>query len=59
MCYGNPQCFELDLFSDYEINVSSDFAINKLMDTIVGDTQLGGAVTYKNGFTFLTIAQGS
>lgn len=59
MCYGNPQCFELDLFSDYEINVSSDFAINKLMDTIVGDAQLGGAVTYKNGFTFLTIAQES
>ena len=53
MCYGNPQCLELCLFSDYEIKVSEDFAINKLMDTIVGDVELGAAVTTKNGFVTL------
>lgn len=55
MIYGNPQCFELDLFSDYEIRVSEDFAFDKLMDTIRGDVELGGAVVVKNGFVVLTI----
>lgn len=55
MFYGAPQCAELDLFSDYEVNVSSDFAINKLMDTIVGDVELGAGVIVKNGFVALTI----
>lgn len=55
MCYGNPQCFELDLFSDYEIRVSEDFAFDKLMDTIRGDVELGGDVVVKDGFVFLKI----
>lgn len=55
MFYGAPQCLELGLFSDYEVNVSSDFAINKLMDTIVGDVELGAGVTVKNGFVALTV----
>lgn len=57
MCYGNPMCFELDLFSDYEIRVSEDFAIDKLMDTIVGDVELGGDVVVQDGFVFLKIAK--
>lgn len=55
MCYGNPKCFELDLFSDYEIAVSEDFAFDKLMDTIRGDVEIGGDVVVKDGFVFLTI----
>jgi HK97 family phage major capsid protein len=50
MIYGNPQCIELCLFSDYEIKVSEDFAINKLMDTIVGDVEFGVGITVKDGF---------
>lgn len=55
MCYGNPKCFELDLFSDYEIAVSEDFAFDKLMDTIRGDVELGGNVVVQDGFVFVKI----
>lgn len=55
MFYGAPKCAELDLFSDYEVNVSSDYAINKLMDTIVGDVELGAGVIVKDGFVALTV----
>lgn len=51
MFYGNPQALELGLFSDYEVTVSKDFAIDKLMDTIVGDVELGAGVTVKHAFT--------
>ncbi len=50
MYYGNPNCLELALFSDYEVKVSEDFAFDKLMDTIRGDVELGAAVVVKNGF---------
>lgn len=59
MFYGDPTAFELDLFSDYEINVSKDFAITSLMDTIVGDAEIGGDVVVNHGFVALTIAKGS
>lgn len=55
MCYGNPKCFELDLFSDYEIAVSEDFAFDKAMDTIRGDVELGGDVVVQDGFVFVKI----
>lgn len=55
MFYGNPLCFELDLFSNYEIKVSEDYAITSLMDTVVGNVELGGDVVAKNGFVALTI----
>jgi hypothetical protein len=51
MYYGAPQALELDLFSPYEVTVSKDFAIDKLMDTIVGDVELGAGVIAKNAFT--------
>lgn len=54
--YGNLQALELDLFSDYEIKVSEDFAFDKLMDAIRGDVELGSGVTVKNGFIKYTIA---
>lgn len=53
--YGNLQALELDLFSDYEVKVSEDFAFDKLMDTIRGDVELGSGVTVKNGFIKYTI----
>ncbi len=56
MFFGDPLCLELDLFSDYEIRVSEDFAITSLMDTIVGDVEVGSDVVVKNGFVVLTIA---
>ena len=54
--YGNLQALELDLFSDYEIKVSEDFAFDKLMDTIRGDVELGSGVTVKGGFIKYTTA---
>ena len=54
--YGNLQALELDLFSDYEIKVSEDFAFDKLMDTIRGDVELGADVTVKGGFIKYTTA---
>ncbi len=53
--YGNLQALELDLFSDYEIKVSEDFAFDKLMDTIRGDVELGADVVVKGGFVKYTI----
>ena len=54
--YGNPQALELDLFSDYEVKVSEDFAFDKLMDTIRGDVEMGSDVTVKNGWLKYTTA---
>lgn len=55
MFYGNPKNFELDLFSPYEVKVSEDFAFTSLMDTILGDAEIGGDVVVKNGFVAWTI----
>lgn len=55
LLYGNLQCFELGLFGDYEIAVSEDAAITKLMLTVVGDVSLGGDVVVKNGLILATI----
>lgn len=54
--YGQARNFELALFSNYEINVSEDFAINKGLLTIVGDVELGGDVVAKGGFVVATVA---
>lgn len=55
LLYGNLHCFELALFSDYEIAVSEDRNIEKLMLTVVGDVELGGEVVVKNGLILATI----
>ena len=57
--YGQPQNFELDLFSPYEIVVSEEHAITKLMLTIVGDVELGGKIIKKDGFVVVTIGAGA
>ena len=49
--YFMSQALELALFSPYEVTVSKDFAIDKLMDTIVGDVELGAGVTVKHAFS--------
>ena len=59
MFYGVPTNLELDLFSPYEITVSSDFAFNKLMETILGDVELGADVVVQGGFVALEIAANS
>ena len=54
--YGQGNCFELALFSDYEIAVSDDFAFDKGLLAIRGDVELGGDVTVKGGFVVATVA---
>ena len=56
LVYGDPHCFELALFSNYEIAVSEDRNIEKLMLTIVGDVELGGDVVVNKGFVVATTA---
>lgn len=55
MIYGNPHCFELGLFSNYEIVVSEDRNVEKLMLTIVGDVEVGGDIVVKDGFVVATV----
>lgn len=59
LAYGQAHNFELALFSNYEINVSEDFAINKGLLTIVGDVELGGDVVVKGGFVVATVGAGA
>ena len=54
--YGQPQCAVLGLFSDYEVQVSEDFAFDKNMLTIRGDAELGCVVDHKDGFVCVTKA---
>lgn len=56
MFYGDLKAaVQLDLFSDYEIRVSEDFAFTSLLDTIVGDVELDVDVVQKNGLIAYTI----
>ena len=54
--YGQGHCFELALFSNYEISVSDDFAFNKGLLAIAGDVEVGGDVVVKHGFVVATVA---
>lgn len=56
LIYGQMHGFELALFSDYEINVSNDFAFDKGLLAISGDVELGGDVTVQGGFVVATVA---
>ena len=55
MYYGTPASLKLDLFSDYEVKVSEDFAFDQRMDTIRGAVDLGAGVVVKNAFVAYTI----
>lgn len=56
LIYGQAKKFELDLYSNYEIKVSEDFAFDKGMLTIRGDVELDGAVAFKDGFIVATVS---
>lgn len=56
MFYGQPECFELDLFSDYEVKVSEDYQFAANMLTIRGTVDLGGDIIKKDGFIAVTKA---
>lgn len=56
MFYGQPECFELDLFSDYEVKVSEDYQFAANMLTIRGTVDLGGDIVKKDGFIAVTKA---
>ena len=55
MFYGHPQNVELDLFSGYEVSISRDFAFTSLLDTILGDAEVGAGVVAYKGFSTLII----
>lgn len=55
LIYGQAKKFELDLYSNYEIKVSEDFAFDKGMLTIRGDVELDGVVAFKDGFIVATV----
>ena len=55
MFYGSPLNFELDLFSPYEIDVSTESQFKKFMIAVRGIVDLGGDVTVKDGFVAYTI----
>ena len=55
MLYGQPENFELDLFSDYEVKVSEDYQFAANMLTIRGSVDLGGDVIKKDGFVAVTL----
>ena len=56
LLYGQPKNIELDLFSNYEIEVSGDFYFDKLMDAIRGDVQLGADVVAQDGLVKVTVS---
>ena len=56
LVYGQANCFELALFSDYDIKVSEDFAFDKGLLAIRGDVEFGGEVVVKGGFVVATVA---
>ena len=56
LAYGQPLCFEMALFSDYEIAVSEDFKFDKGLLAIRGDVEFGGEVTVQGGFVIATVA---
>jgi len=55
MLYGQPECAELDLFSDYEVKVSEDYQFAANMLTIRGTVDIGCDVIKKDGFVAVTL----
>ncbi len=56
MVYGNPACYKLGLFGDYEVNVSEDYKFAEGLLAIRGEVMVGGNVTHKDGFVVVTLA---
>lgn len=56
MVYGDPSCYKLGLFGDYEVNVSEDYKFAEGLLAIRGEAMVGGNVVIKNGFVIVTLA---
>lgn len=56
MVYGDPSCYKLGLFGDYEVNVSEDYKFAEGLLAIRGEAMVGGNVVVKNGFVVVTLA---
>ena len=50
MAYGNPQNFELGVFSDYTVTVDESAALKRRMIAVLGEVMLGGNVVVYDGF---------
>ncbi len=55
MLYGSPFNFEMDIFGDFGVRVSSEYKFAENQLTIMGEVMAGGSVTVQNGFTVVTI----
>ena len=55
MLYGSPFNFEMDIFGDFGVTVSSEYKFAENQLTIRGEVMAGGSVTVQNGFTVITI----
>ena len=56
MVYGDPSCYKLGLFGDYEVNVSEDYKFAEGLLAIRGEAMVGGNVVIKNGFVVVTLS---
>ena len=59
LLYGQPAKAKLDLFGNYEVNVSEDFKFDKGLLTIRGNADIGCDVVYKDGFIVATVGAGA
>jgi len=56
MVYGNLTNYELDLFSNYEIKVSTEEKMSAGLLSIYGEVTAGGSISVKDGFKVVTLA---
>ena len=59
LVYGQPAKAKLDIFGNYEVNVSEDFKFDKGLLTIRGNADIGCDVVYKDGFIVATVGAGA
>lgn len=59
MFYGNPQCAEMSVFGDTEIEDSDGYKFGEGLITIRGESSLDVDVTSYHGFSVLTLAKTS
>lgn len=55
MIYGSPLNFEEAIFSDFGVQVSSEYKFAEGLLTVMGEVMAGGSVKVKNGFLVVTI----
>ena len=55
MIYGDPQNYELGLFGDFSVRMDESVKAIERMDTLLGDTLVGGNIVVKNGFVVVML----